>query len=68
MSESLASFRKRCIVDGVVDNNFMTQEDMIFKSPSAAAMFVVGRSSNGRSEWKTKSGASLNDYEKNKEE
>jgi len=66
MMKSIAALREICIADGRINSDFKLQEDMIFKSPSSAAVFVVGRSSNGRDEWKTKTGVSLNDYE-NKE-
>ena len=38
--------------------------DYLFSSPSAAAMIVLGRSANGRTEWKTVKGESLRDIEK----
>lgn len=39
-------------------------QDYLFSSPSAAAMVVLGRSANGRTEWKTKEGKMLKDIEK----
>ncbi len=45
------------------DNMIFTQ-DYLFSSPSAAAMVVLGRSANGRTEWKTKEGKMLKDIEK----
>jgi hypothetical protein len=36
-------------------------EDMIFKTPSAASDMVLGRSSNGWTEWKDKNGKTLDE-------
>ena len=38
-------------------------EDVLFSSPSTAAAIVMGRSANGRTEWKTASGVSLKKIE-----
>lgn len=38
-------------------------EDKLFSSPSYAAMFVVGKSANGLTSWKTKDGKTLKDLE-----
>ncbi len=45
------------LVDGIL------QKDLIFSSPSTAAMFVIGNSANGRVEWKTETGQTLNAVE-----
>lgn len=45
------------------DNLYFTTEDIFFKSPSAAGVFVLGRSSNGRTEWRLEDGTSLNEFE-----
>lgn len=47
-------------VGGVLE--FM--EDQIFSSPSAAAAVVLGRSSNGWMEWKTKDGKTLDEVKR----
>ncbi len=44
-----------------IDKNNILQEDLIFNSPSYASGFVVGGSSNGRTDWKTKDGTTLKD-------
>ena len=44
--------------------NFL-QEDILFKSPSTAGMFVTGNAINGLEYWKTKDGTTLKDFEKN---
>jgi len=48
-----------------IDSNGMLLKDVLFKSPSGAACFVLGRSSNGNVEWKTENGVTLGDFEKN---
>lgn len=45
--------RKVSIVEGVL------QEDVLFSSPSHAAMFVIGKSANGLTSWKDEDGHSL---------
>jgi len=46
-----------------VDENNVLQEDVLFSSPSSAAMFVIGKSANGWTSWKTKDGKTLHDLE-----
>ena len=51
---------QRCIsniIDGIL------QEDMLFSSPSGAAMFVVGKSDNGLTRWKDENGRTLKEIE-----
>lgn len=48
-----------------VDENGVLQEDAFFNSPSYAAMFVLGRSANGWTEWKTADGKTLKELESN---
>jgi hypothetical protein len=56
----LWSVYKVSVVDGVL------QEDVLFSSPSYAAMFVIGKSANGLTSWKDSDGHSLKEIE-NKE-
>ena len=49
-----------------VDENHILQEDVLFSSPSSAAEFVTGKSSNGWVIWKDRDGKTLRDLE-NKE-
>ncbi|MDE5772501.1 MAG: GIY-YIG nuclease family protein [Ruminococcus sp.] len=49
--------RKADIESGVL------KEDMLFSSPSYAAMFVIGKSANGLTSWKTIDGRLLKDIE-----
>lgn len=43
--------------------NGILQEDMLFSSPSYAAMFVIGKSANGQTSWKTEEGRTLKEIE-----
>lgn len=54
--------RKVSVVDGVL------QEDVLFSSPSYAAMFVIGKSANGLTSWKDENGCSLKDIENSETE
>lgn len=47
----------------LIDESGKLKDGILFKSPSAASSFVLGRSSNGQLEWKTKEGRSLKDIE-----
>jgi hypothetical protein len=46
-----------------IDDNNMLLEDMLFQTPSAAAMFATGASANGNIVWKTADGKALKDIE-----
>ena len=54
--------KKVSVVDGVL------QEDVLFSSPSYAAMFVIGKSANGLTSWKDENGRSLKDIENSETE
>lgn len=43
--------------------NGILQEDMLFSSPSYAAMFVIGKSANGQTSWKNEEGRTLKEIE-----
>lgn len=45
-------------------SNNKVKEDVYFKSPSTAANFVTGRSTNGFDAWKDKFGKSLKEFVK----
>ena len=62
ISTSLLNLRKRLIEERVIVNYKFTK-DYLFTSPSLAASFVMGRSANGRMEWKTKDKKAINDLE-----
>ena len=46
-----------------IDSDHVLQEDVLLGSPSSAAMFVIGKSSNGWTAWKTSDGKTLHDLE-----
>ena len=46
-------------------SNFVTTEDILFSSSSAAACFVLGYSVSGPRTWKTADGCSLKEFEEN---
>ncbi len=48
-----------------IDANNILLEDMLLPSPSSAAMVVAGKSANGLTSWKTKSGITLKNFESN---
>lgn len=50
---------------GAIDNNGVLSEDVPCPSPSAAAVFVIGKNANGLSEWKTVEGRTLKEIEEN---
>ena len=52
--------RKEYVVNGVVS------KDAPFKSPSIAACFVTGSSTNGYAVWKTEEGITIGDLHKNR--
>ena len=46
-----------------VNEDGVLQEDVLFKSPSGAAVFVLGKSANGLIEWKLPDGTTLQNLE-----
>ncbi len=62
LSQSIKKLREELIEKGIV-KNFEFNEDFIFSSPSLAASFVMGRSANGLTEWKTENGRILKSIE-----
>ena len=51
------------IIDSDKVKNYITTEDILFSSPSAAADFILGYSVSGPLTWKTKDGHTLKDIE-----
>ncbi|GAB4282614.1 MAG: hypothetical protein Kow0068_07270 [Marinilabiliales bacterium] len=49
----------------IVKNNdkMILKQDHLFSSSSSAAMIIMGRSASGLTEWKMKSGKTLQDFE-----
>lgn len=64
MTESLQKRRQYLLDSGVIDSNYKFVKDYLFTSPSLAAAIVLGRNSNGRTEWKTQDKVTLKDIEK----
>lgn len=58
LKEKAADFREKMIASDKVEN-FITQEDILFSSSSAAAVFVLGYSVSGPQVWKDKNGTEL---------
>ncbi len=48
------------VADG---ENYRLAEDTLFKSPSTAAMVLLGRQANGRVEWKDADGITLKEHQ-----
>jgi len=46
-----------------IDDNGVLQKDMLFRSPSYAASFVIGGHANGLVAWKTEDVRTLKDIE-----
>ncbi len=68
MTSNFITYRQRLIDEGVlVDKRefYEFTDDYIFSSPSTAAVMVMGRNANGLTEWKTKDGKTLKDFETN---
>lgn len=57
-----SQLRSALVGNGVLKasgDGYLFTQDYVFASPSSAAAVVLGRSANGRVEWKTKNGATL---------
>lgn len=68
MTSNFITLRQRLIDEGVLINKgefFEFPEDYIFSSPSTAASIVLGRNTNGLTEWKQKNGKTLKEFESN---
>lgn len=62
MRKSLEEIRKEMTSKGKLGSDCVIQEDVEFASPSAAAVFVLGRSANGKTEWAASDGKLLGDW------
>ena len=51
-----------------ISEDYVLVKDLAFKSPSAASAFVLGRSSNGKEDWKTEDGKKLGELLKEEKE
>jgi hypothetical protein len=64
--KTMQKLRNSLISEGVIvfeQNKMILKRDYLFSSSSSAAMIIMGRSANGLTEWKMKSGITLQDYE-----
>lgn len=64
--KTMQKLRDTLISEGVIvkDNDKMIlKQDYLFSSSSSAAMIIMGRSANGLTEWKMKTGKTLQDFE-----
>ncbi|EGW41748.1 GIY-YIG nuclease family protein [Desulfosporosinus sp. OT] len=62
-SESIPPGIKERRRKATVDESGVLQEDVLFRSPSYAAAFVIGGHTNGLVDWKTSDGRSLKEIE-----
>lgn len=66
--DTIPSVIKERRKDASVNEKGVLQEDILFTSPSGAAMFVIGKSANGLTSWKTEKGETLKSLEVNNNE
>lgn len=64
--KTMQKLRDTLISEGVIvkdKDKLKLKRDYLFSSSSSAAMIIMGRSANGLTEWKMKSGKTLQDFE-----
>jgi len=64
--KTMLKLRDTLISEGVIvkeNDKLIIKRDYLFSSSSSAAMIIMGRSANGLTEWKMKSGKTLQEYE-----
>ena len=64
--KTMQKLRDTLISEGVIvkeSDKLIMKRDYLFSSSSSAAMIIMGRSANGLTEWKMKSGKTLQDFE-----
>ena len=64
--KTMQKLRDTLISEGVIvkeNDKLIMKRDYLFSSSSSAAMIIMGRSANGLTEWKKKSGKTLQDFE-----
>ncbi len=49
--------------DLIIKYKLVDNENQIFQSPSGASQFVLGKTSNGRTDWKTDDGKTFKEIE-----
>ena len=68
MTSNFVALRQKLIGEGAImqTGEFLEfTEDYVFRSPSTAAVMVMGRNANGLTEWKNEEGKTLKDFESN---
>ena len=68
MTPNFVALRQKLIGEGAImqTGEFLEfTEDYVFRSPSTAAVMVMGRNANGLTEWKNEEGKTLKDFESN---
>lgn len=68
MTPNFITYRQKLIDESVlIDKGEYLEftDDYIFSSPSTAAVMVMGRNANGLTEWKSKDGKTLKEFETN---
>ena len=67
-TETYRNMRRKLVETGIMKENLdklVFTEDTIFNSPSAASNMVLGRNSNGFTEWITKNGLTFKEVQEN---
>ncbi|MGL4402371.1 MAG: DUF4357 domain-containing protein [Fusobacteriaceae bacterium] len=67
VEKSNIKIQQKLLKEGIIEEEgdiYIFVQNHCFSSPSAAAKFVLGRSANGWTEWKTYEGKLLNDFRK----
>ncbi|WP_299049352.1 GIY-YIG nuclease family protein [uncultured Polaribacter sp.] len=67
-TETYRNMRRKLVETGIMKENLdklVFTEDTIFNSPSAASNMVLGRNSNGFTEWVTKNGLTFKEVQEN---
>lgn len=67
-TETYRNMRRKLVETGIMKENsdkLIFTEDTVFNSPSAASNMVLGRNSNGFTEWVTKNGLTFKEVQEN---
>lgn len=66
LSQPFVALRKKLVAQGLLverDGVYVLTEDHAFRSPSTAAMVLLGRNANGRMEWRDRNGVTLKEHQ-----
>lgn len=64
-AKNVINLRNKYTENKTIDNNYKINKDILFTSPSAAAKFVLGYSSNGYEAWVNDKGKTLKELKNN---